>query len=717
MFIIDSENKINNYNSAPDKLRAELGLYYIERDGNLEVESFSSSKIQDYVYDHSVEQNIAKLKPFKTSRIFLKGAESEFRNQHQWDEYIQESITPNVFRFDHKTTITPQEVSRDEIIKNFHHPYYEDQTKLFPTKQLLNYNLNKYPFLNNSPVETRNIADMRTQFDLIDPEVSKILNEFGGRINQYTGSLQSLSDKQRNIFLLFSDDTDRVGNEDFPYYLAIDFNESANFDSGFNEILKNRNKIKNLFKNINSPSSFFLYDFYVDNAFTTVKIYDIFDLTTKKSISEFQEGVTETFLLEQQDMNDLENNSFIEGIDALHFLSEMRSILKNKLRNIEDVFQGQDYENFLVGYKIEKYIDNDVTSPIQTYYTINDKFTDTQLKYNRKYIYKIKALIAVMGVAYKYKNINSSAAPIEIDDFESINPYASEKFWCSIDVDVEPSFKMIELDLGTTEECFIDSPSQSPYVEIFSRKNESMINFLLRPRGFETTFPESLSVGETYSNVNLVSLKEEDAEINKNALISNTSYGKQEYFTGIYQVFMTEEKPIDISDFRGKFLISVDEKTGLTYPQGYTGDQLQYDNLNAIFSQKVVPNKKYYYLFRAVTYNGTPSEPSEIYEVELKKDSDEYRVDFKEISLEYDPSIMHSKNIKRIISIEPNYERLIMSDASQILDNEIDNASLSTMIDGAEAKVFKLRITSKHTGKKVDINLRFKIVKDGTFTN
>ena len=150
MFIIDLENKINNYNSAPDKLRAELGFYYIDRDGQLEIESFSSAKIHDYSYDHNIEQNLAKLKPFKSSRIFLKGSESEFRNQYQWDEYIQESIVPNVFRFDHKTNLTPQEVQTDTIVKNFHHPYYEDQAKLYPTKQLLNYNLNKYPFLNSA---------------------------------------------------------------------------------------------------------------------------------------------------------------------------------------------------------------------------------------------------------------------------------------------------------------------------------------------------------------------------------------------------------------------------------------------------------------------------------------------------------------------------------------------------------------------------------------
>ena len=118
----------------------------------------------------------------------------------------------------------------------------------------------------------------------------------------------------------------------------------------------------------------------------------------------------EIFLLENQAMADLGENSFVEGIEALHFLSSMRDLLERNLYNIQEVIEASPHESFLLGYKIEKYIDNDVSGPIQTFYTINTKFTDTQLKYGRKYIYKIKALIGVFGTTHRYTGYSNHLA-------------------------------------------------------------------------------------------------------------------------------------------------------------------------------------------------------------------------------------------------------------------------------------------------------------------
>ena len=179
---------------------------------------------------------------------------------------------------------------------------------------------------------------------------------------------------------------------------------------------------------------------------------------------------------------------------------------------------------------------------------------------------------------------------------------------------------------------------------------------------------------------------------------------------------MIDYMPASIQDFSNKLIATVDEKVDHVYPENYQGDRISVDNLNATFSQKIPVNRKYYYLFRAVTYHGTPSPASSIYEVELLKDSDEYKTRFREVNLDSRELVTTSNPMKRIMSIEPNYERLIMyEDTGTLTDNETDSGNLTTMINGANQKVFKVRLTSKHTGKKVDINLRFKIVKDGTF--
>jgi hypothetical protein len=65
--------------------------------------------------------------------------------------------------------------------------------------------------------------------------------------------------------------------------------------------------------------------------------------------------------------------------------------------------------------------------------------------------------------------------------------------------------------------------------------------------------------------------------------------------------------------------------------------------------------------------------------------------------------------------IVPNMEQLLFNNEFTAFDNSVlgDIGILPTKIFNGmpTGKVFKIRITSKHTGKKMDINLRFKIKK------
>lgn len=718
MFIIDFPNKITSYDSIPDPLRAELGSYYYEDENGdvLVTDSFSTGKIADSIFNHGVDQDNSRLKPRKSTSIAIKGSENSFRNQFQWGEFIRGLIPTGQSFLDHKCNITLPSLDNSGIQKNFHAPFYEDASKLYPSKHLINYNLKNYLHLDSASDELKNIASLKTRFDMIDPTPLTIMQQFSERVINFTGSMQTVSNKQSSIFILHKDDTDRQGSSDYPYHVSLDFNTSPDFSSGFNKTLRDNNKVKNLFKNINSPLNFFINKFFIDNQYTEVKTYDIFDIMTKKSISQFNESENETFLLEQEEMVNLQGNSFFEGIEALYFLADMRDSLESKLRNIEQVYESTDHESFFLGYKIEKYINNDLGNPIQTYYTINDKFTDTQLRYGSKYIYKTKALYGIFGSSYTYKGVSTSEDPQDTNESGAENPFKDEKYWCVVDVETQPSFKLVEIEISKDQESFIDAPVFSPIVEIYSRKNEPMVHFLLRPRGFNVPFEASDPNQEI--DLDLAVLKESDRGIYDYIYYSNSSYSKSEYFTGIYEVFMIEQEPTRLSDFANKLLITVDDRTGLVYPENWTSERVSYDNLNAFFSQKLVLNKKYYYVFRALTYHGTPSECSPIYEIELQKNSNEYSVKHREYVLDEDSIITYSKPVKRIFSIEPNYERLIMStESTNILDNETDGASLTSLVDGAIPQVFKIRLTSRHTGKKIDLNFRFKIVKDGTFTN
>jgi hypothetical protein len=73
------------------------------------------------------------------------------------------------------------------------------------------------------------------------------------------------------------------------------------------------------------------------------------------------------------------------------------------------------------------------------------------------------------------------------------------------------------------------------------------------------------------------------------------------------------------------------------------------------------------------------------------------------------------KSCKRIIKIEPNFSQLIFRDDEydtlQAAPNAIGFPQDRLFNGNGVGKKFKIRITSKHTGKKLDINLTFKLKK------
>ncbi len=135
------------------------------------------------------------------------------------------------------------------------------------------------------------------------------------------------------------------------------------------------------------------------------------------------------------------------------------------------------------------------------------------------------------------------------------------------------------------------------------------------------------------------------------------------------------------------------------------------DNMNGYFEDIVVPNRKYYYAFRALTHHGTPSNLTVPFEVELLRDSDEYKVMVSQYKYPNGKNYTYEKSAKRIIKIVPNIERLLFDDIDELnkLNYKLDEGKMLTR---GETTKFKIRVTSKHTGKKMDINLNLKIAED-----
>jgi len=136
------------------------------------------------------------------------------------------------------------------------------------------------------------------------------------------------------------------------------------------------------------------------------------------------------------------------------------------------------------------------------------------------------------------------------------------------------------------------------------------------------------------------------------------------------------------------------------------------DNMNGHFEDFMIPNRKYYYAFRALTYHGTPSNLTLPLEVELLRDSDEYKVNISQYKYPNEKNYMYQKTAKRIIKVVPNIERLLFSEEERAAAGVSYKLDDGNMLTKGQTTKFKIRVTSKHTGKKIDINLNLKLEED-----
>jgi hypothetical protein len=83
-------------------------------------------------------------------------------------------------------------------------------------------------------------------------------------------------------------------------------------------------------------------------------------------------------------------------------------------------------------------------------------------------------------------------------------------------------------------------------------------------------------------------------------------------------------------------------------------------------------------------------------------------------TLEVKPFNRPIESFKKLLNIVPNIENVLLNDEdvdySDTSENQKDNVKFGQSDDPVWDKTFKIRLTSKKTGKKIDINLTHKLV-------
>ena len=320
-------------------------------------------------------------------------------------------------------------------------------------------------------------------------------------------------------------------------------------------------------------------------------------------------------------------------------------------------------------------------------------FCDTQVKYGEEYSYVVTAYQAVFGTNYYYGNVRT---------YDPFNPAAAyDNRWAKIDVTMTPVVKLIEIPVFMSTGKILDNPPLAPEVMFYPLKGDrNKLNM------FFTT-----STGEV--DLEPVSLTMEEAEnIEQLTINQNRNDGKLTFKTddsaSSFYIYRLLEPPVVLEDFADNLYSTVSTK-----PEASV-NSLQASSATATITQ--LPNQKYYYIFRTVDVHGHLSNPSVVYEIELYNDGGAGYPIIRHYDLASPEAKAMTKSARKIIQIVPRISQAFLNEEKSglidagVLQNAIGNRNivLGNEDEALFGKKFKIRLTSKSTGKKLDINVNFK---------
>lgn len=419
----------------------------------------------------------------------------------------------------------------------------------------------------------------------------------------------------------------------------------------------------------------------------TIKYINFEDIYTEivNEDSEVLENPNILVIDDKKERNTLKD-SFLKTINSLILKSKIFSLVKEKNRNYRDIAENRKkcYSETLM-YKISKFKGfAETAEPLQNIFLINEPFldvinyVDTQLKYDQEYFYKIYAYEVIIGNEYEYISQEIKANKI------------------TANVSTKPKIMIAQIPFLEKTVRIYDSAPPPPEVSIEYYKGKDNKLLLM--------FNSSIN---TYRSAP-IPLTPNDVEVFKKiSERQNVEFGEPIEFSSddkidSYQVFRTIKKPTSYEEFTNRYVGSLN-----------TGNAS-----SASFVDTIIPNTKYYYLFRSIDVHGKPSNPTEVCEIELINENGtifaikNWFVPTKEFKKE------QSRAFKRFISIQPSIQQTFVNEQyenyvnSNNINEAIQNTNLGLTKPSVWGKKFKIRLVSKQTKKTIDFNIKFDIKKE-----
>jgi hypothetical protein len=572
------------------------------------------------------------------------------------------------------------------ILNNYGDNLYHDSIVEVVSKVSNEYNYisNQYENMtrNNSEIELplhylENTTNQNSKYEDLKSIATKVVNK--SHINNILNLQQSLVprsqeqlSKFQNIYFgnEFKKERSKKFLGEFPYHNRLKYSSLDNNDFIGNMLRKFKFQ-EEIFSSLANPTSAISTDLEVNSEETQISMYDILSIVNN---SDFSLNESDKLIL----ATEKKNSNYISS-NFKKFLLE--NYLENRLfhfaKTFTQIYENEPCEKEYIIYKIQKFKDTD-SSPTQTFWMYEEglkEYIDYQIKLNSTYRYLFSAYTIVYGTSTSIETI-----------IEGENSHVTVQFIRS------PSYRMAILDFDDISLKVSPKIPMPPFVVFQNESNsENYIKIYLDLKNFS-------------KKEEFISITDNDSSLMSGVVLDDEGRMSFEYSMeeGKFEVFRLSEKPKSYINFENAKILDVSNKHSST---------------SVVFKDNVMPNKKYYYMFRAVNIIGMPSNPTPIYEVEMIKDASKSKIIARTIDLQT-KEVNIDKTFKSLLQITPSFQQDILNDQSDLISElpsfqkRINEIPLGTAADKIWGKKFKIRVKSKDSGKIIDLNVKFKLTKD-----
>lgn len=331
-------------------------------------------------------------------------------------------------------------------------------------------------------------------------------------------------------------------------------------------------------------------------------------------------------------------------------------------------------------FAVEKYKNNVL---LQTYYVPNsgrNNLIDSQVNIGETYTYKIFSISLVPELEYYYSDLLFNGGSSTI--FKSLD----------ITIGQTPSLKLVKNEVFTKTVVVFDNPPLAPdvtFYPVLDSNNIGAIQLLLNSQ-----------IGNV---IQVPILFNESLE----SVLLSRSLSSQEVQFGEKLLYSTDDPPYAFLVHKKK----IPPKSYSDFVNSTTVLVLANESYSKLISDKLDVNTKYYFCFRVLDIHRQISNPSVVYEVEIVEDKGNYYPSVRPYVFPTELIEYNSITFKKYLYITPSLIQTVVDEPASGLV-EATTAFDKNIVLGPSGnrvwdKKFKLRLTSKTSGKIVDINVTF----------